>query len=286
MWQWLNNWRRGSSRSQLPVPEQILPPPTTLLHSARRETVSQALPYKLAVDPLEASLFYRSLDGKIVSRSLASGAIEWQSQESGCPLRVTDQILWALHGDAIAAYSITDGQLLMRSHPLWLPGEVIYSLCDLSQQTLWVYLRQDYPWMGGTPAPSHEDLAAYQINLLTGEITEIYQFHYVVTNEYRSVDQIDCDYLPNFSAVEEQTYPSISGKQLLNLNFVGNTTESAQLLTASVILHNYRFVSNDGTGHEMQRSVLSVFSDQSPYTKQWEAILEEFRWFPPPLPHC
>lgn len=40
-------------------------------------------------------------------------------------LRVTAQILWAVPSDAIAAYSTTDGQLLMRSNLLWLPGEVI-----------------------------------------------------------------------------------------------------------------------------------------------------------------
>jgi hypothetical protein len=288
MWQWLNNWRRAISKPKLAVDveEQILPPPTTLLHSARRETVAQSLPYKLAVDPLETSLFYRSLDGKIVSRSLASGAIEWQSQESGYPLRVTDQILWALQDNAIAAYSITDGQLLMRSHPLWLPGKVIYSLCDLSQQTLWVYLRHHYPWMGGTPAPSHEDLAAYQIHLMTGEVTPIYQFKYAVTSEYSNTDKIVCSYHPNFSAVNEQAYRSISPQQLLNLNFVGSMMKSAQLLTASVILHDYRFVANDDTGYERERIVLSVFSHQPPYEKQWEAILEDYQWFPPPLPHC
>ena len=139
MLKWLVYWLRAISIPKPAVEEQPPPspqPPTTFLHPAQRVTVAQTLPYQLAVDPLESSLFYRSLDGKIVSRSLASGAIEWQSVESGYPLRVTDQILWAVQSDAIAAYSTTDGQLLMRSNQLWLPGEVIHSLCDLSQQTL------------------------------------------------------------------------------------------------------------------------------------------------------
>jgi len=119
MLKWLHYWQSTLSRLK-PADEKQLPPspqpPTTFLHPAPRVTVAQTLPYKLAVAPLESSLFYRSLDGKIVSRSLASGATLWQSEESGYPLRVTDQILWAVQSDAIAAYSTTDGQLLMYSN--------------------------------------------------------------------------------------------------------------------------------------------------------------------------
>ncbi|MBW4563706.1 MAG: hypothetical protein KME32_21690 [Mojavia pulchra JT2-VF2] len=90
MFKWLNYWQRAIALSKPAVEEQSPPPPTTFLHPALRHTVAQTLPYQLAVDPLESSLFYRSLEGKIVSCSLASGAIKWQSEESGYPLRVTD----------------------------------------------------------------------------------------------------------------------------------------------------------------------------------------------------
>ncbi|HEY9612601.1 hypothetical protein [Allocoleopsis sp.] len=272
MLKWLNDWRRAISRGKPAVEEQPPQPPTTFLHPAPRETVAQTLPYQIAVDPLESSLFYRSLEGKIVSRSLASGAIQWQSEASGYPLRVTDQILWAVQSDAISAYSITDGQLLMRSNPVWLPGEVIHSLCDLSQQTLRIDLLCVHRWMGGTPVPNpyHEDSAAYQISLITGAVIEIYQFNNDLGEKARY-------HWPNLQAVQGQVYPKVSGEQLLKINVAERLSESAQLHTASVIIHNYY------TKGRTQRIVLSVFSNQPPYSKQWEAIIKEF-W--QELPHC
>ncbi len=156
MLKWLNYWRRAIGIPKPAVEEQPPPspqPPTTFLNPAPRVTVTQTLPYKLAVDPLESRLFYPSIDGKIVSRSLASGATLWQSEEFGYPLRVTDQILWAVQGDAIAAYSTTDGQLLMRSKQLWLPGQVIDSLCDLSEQTLRIDATLSSPLEGRNSCP-------------------------------------------------------------------------------------------------------------------------------------
>lgn len=271
MLKWLNYWRQALSILKPPVEEQPAPSPeirTTFLHPAPRKTVAKTLPYKLAVDPLESSLFYRSLEGKIVSRSLVSGAIEWQSEESGSPLRVTDQILWAVQSDAIAAYSTIDGQLLMRSNQLRLPGEVTHSRCDLSDQTLRIALLYVHVWMGGTPAPNHRDSAAYQINLITGEVTK-YAFEGTPRYDGRNLIPGD-DWRPNLQEVEGQIYPSVSSEQLFKINRPLGISESAQLQTASVIIHNYRTV--DAT----ERIVLSVFSNQPPYSQLWEAIIKEY----------
>lgn len=281
MLKWLNYWRQALSILKPAVDEQPAPSPeirTTFLHPAPRKTVAKTLPYKLAVDPLESSLFYCLLEGKIVSRSLVSGAIEWQSEESGSPLRVTDQILWAVQSDAIAAYSTIDGQLLMRSNQLWLPGEVTHSRCDLSEQTLRIALLDFHPWKGGTPAPSHEDSAAYQINLMTGEVTKTYAFE--GTPRYHGPNWIPGnDWRPNLQEVEGQIYPSVSSEQLLKINFPLGISKSAQLQTASLIIHNY-------TTNVTQRIVLSVFSNQPPYSQLWEAIIKEYWQEEPEPPHC
>lgn len=191
MCKWLNRWRSAIDRLQLggnqPVVKELPPPPTTLLHPAPRAAIAQALPHPLAVDLLESSLFYCSTEGKLVCRSIASGAIEWESKDNAYPLRVSDQILWAIQGDAIAAYATTDGQLLMRSQPLWLPGGAqplwlpgseTHTLCDLSQQTLRIYSRYCPPppnlgiWVPHNPGT---DAAAYEISLISGEVTTLYQ---------------------------------------------------------------------------------------------------------------
>jgi len=182
MWKWLNLWRSAINRLQLggkqPVVKELPPPPTTLLYPAPRAAVTQALPHPLAVDLLESSLFYCSMEGKIVCRSITSGAIEWESKDDAYPLRVSDYILWAVQGDAIAAYLTTDGQLLMRSQPLWLPGGATHTLCDLSQQTLRIYSKYSPPppntgiWVPHYP---HEDAAAYEVSLISGEVTTLYQ---------------------------------------------------------------------------------------------------------------
>lgn len=321
MLKWLNYWRRAIRIPKPAVEEQPPPspqPPITFLNPGPRVTLTQTLPYKLAVDPLESRLFYPSIDGKIVSRSLTSGAIEWQSEEFGYPLRVTDEILWAVHSDAIAAYSTTDGQRLMRSNPLWLPGQVIDSRCNLSEQTLRIDLHYVHQWMGGTPAPSHEDSAAYQISLITGEVTQIYKFEYTIASETA--------YDPghNWREGDGQVYPSVSREQLLKMafdelvrsewnlkskvfsqdrfeqllknepklfdellrsqpqiqpDFIRGMRASAQLHTASVIIYSY------WTDDATERTVLSVFSNQPPYSKQWEVIINEYRREPlRPLP--
>ncbi|MBM0745415.1 hypothetical protein JOY44_28740 (plasmid) [Phormidium sp. CLA17] len=181
MWQWLNSWQSAIGRLQLgvkqPVVKELPPPPTTLLSPVSRAAVTQALPHPLAVDLLESSLFYRSIEGKIVCRSIASGAIEWESKDNAYPLRVSDHILWAVQGDAIAAYATTDGQLLMRSQPLWLPGGATHTLCDLSQQTLRIYAKYSPPPNTGVWVPHYpnEDAAAYEVSLISGEVTTLYQ---------------------------------------------------------------------------------------------------------------
>ncbi|MEG4066636.1 hypothetical protein QUA42_04685 [Microcoleus sp. Pol11C2] len=283
MLEWLNNWRQALSILKPALEEQPAPSPEipkTFLHPAPRKTVAKKLlsdnrRYKLAVDPLESSLFYRSLEGKIVSRSLVSGAIEWQSEESGSPLRVTDQILWAVESDAIAAYSTIDGQLLMRSNQLWLPGEVTDSRCDLSEQSLRIALLRVR--VQGTPGPSHEDSAAYQINLITGEVTKIYAFEGMRWDDGPNFKPRD-DWRPNLQEVEGQIYPSVSSEQLLKINRPLGISESAQLQTASVIIHNYR------TADATVRIVLSVFSNQPPYSPLWEAIINEYMIEEGPLP--
>ena len=66
----------------------------------------------------------------------------------------------------------------MRSQPLWLPGEVAHTLCDLSQQTLRIYSTYSPPLPNyGTYYPRDEaqEKAAYEISLSTGEITSLYQ---------------------------------------------------------------------------------------------------------------
>lgn len=280
MLKWLNYWRQALSILKPAVEEQPAPSPEipkTFLHPAPRKTVAKTLlsdyrPYKLAVDPLESSLFYRSLEGKIVSRSLVSGAIEWQSEESGFPLRVTDQILWAVQSDAIAAYSTIDGQLLMRSNQLWLPGECTYSQCDLSEQTLRLlllyYYGPDDDRNRGTPSPPRrQGSVAYQINLITGDVTR---------DAFEGTPHDGPNWLSghdgwlNFQEVEEQIYPSVSSEQLFKINRPLGITESAQLQTASVIIHHYH------TAYLTQK-IVSVFSNQPPYSQLWEAIINEYR---------
>ncbi|MEG4531001.1 hypothetical protein [Microcoleus sp. D2_18a_D3] len=285
MLKWLNYWRQALSILKPAVEEQPAPSaeiPKTFLHPAPRKTVAKTLlsdyrPCKLAVDPLESTLFYRSLEGKIVSRSLVSGAIEWQSEESGSPLRVTDQILWAVQSDAIAAYSTIDGQVLMRSNQLWLPGEpdevATYSQCDLSEQTLrllLLYYYGPYDRNGGmaTP-PRRQGSVAYQINLITGEVTRGYALE--GTPRYDEPNLIlGHDWWLNSQEVEGQIYPSVSSEQLFKINRPLGITESAQLQTASVIIHHYR------TAYVTQR-IVSVFSNQPPYSQLCEAIINEYR---------
>jgi hypothetical protein len=68
----------------------------------------------------------------------------------------------------------------MRSNPLWLPGDVMHTLCDLSEQTLRIYsesLALPPPNLG-TPVylpPPLLEQAAYEISLMTGEVTTLYQ---------------------------------------------------------------------------------------------------------------
>jgi hypothetical protein len=62
-------------------------------------------------------------------------------------------------------------------------------------------------------------------------------------------------------------------------DFIRGRRASAQLHTASVIIYSYC------TADATERTVLSVFSNQPPYSKQWEVIINEYRREPPkPLP--
>ncbi len=175
-----------------------------------------------------------------------------------------------------------------------------------------------HPWRGGTPAPSHESSAAYQISLITGEVTQIYKVEYTIAGETAR------GHGRSWQEGDGQVYPSVSREQLLKMafdelvrtgwnlkskvfsqdrfeqllrnepelfeellrskpeimpDFIRGMMASAQLHTASVIIHNY--CTDDAT----QRTVLSVFSNQPPYSKQWEVIINEYRREPPePLP--
>ena len=285
MFEWLKNWRKAISSTQPAIAEQPpppSPPPTTFLHPALREAVAPTLPYPLAVDLQESRLFYRSLEGKVVSRSLLSGAIAWQSEEIGSPLRVTDQILWVVEGNAIAAYSITDGHLLMRSRKLGLPGHIIHSRCDLSQQTLRIDFQYAEQWMGGTPRPSKKNSAGYEINLLTGEVTQLYQFYGEPSLTTHLVDEQRAGHdFWNLPKIHEKAYALVSDEQLSRLKLQGQISKSAQLQTTSVITQKHRNLLNYRTAEETHQVTLSVFGNQPPYLKLWEATLEEFQWFPP-----
>lgn len=176
MWKWLDQCQQiinSLAGKEPPPPPLILPQP------ARRAAIAKALPAPLAVDPSESSLFYRLAEGGIECRSIASGEVRWQSQEDGCPLRVSDDILWVLQGEAIAAYSTQNGRLLMRSQPLWLPDGVHFvQLSDSSQQFLRIYSQYSPP-PSGTPMPAEmlppTEAAAYEIDLISGAVTVLYQ---------------------------------------------------------------------------------------------------------------
>ncbi len=284
MSQWLNNWQNAIGKLKPKNPEEPLSSrqtPTAFPYPTVRKTAALHLPlspYQMAVDLEESNLFYPSIDGKIVSRSLTSGAIQWQSADFGYPLRVTDQILWAVQGVTIAAYSITDGQLLMRSHPVGLAGGVTHSVCDLSAQTLRIDSYCFHPWNGGIHGPSRESSATHQISLITGEVLEIHKV--VNAQTYHGGRQIVADWLrPNS---EKRVYPSISGKTLQEIGAHHSFTDtrisncvSAQLETASIMI--YHEYSADGT----QRSILSIFDKKQPYAKRWDVLIQEIH--PEPL---
>lgn len=313
MWQWLHSWRSGLGKSN-PTVEGAPPPlpPTTLPHPAPRTAVAPALLPSLAVDLTESSLFYCSSQGKVVCRSIASGDIEWESKDDGYPLRVTDNILWVVQGDTIAAYVTTNGQLLMRSQPLWLPGGVAHTLCDLSQQTLRIYSTYSPP-LPNYGIPHHprdrtQEKAAYEISLSTGEITRLYQ----VTLRPKSqrlaengVFEPGYDIVPrkpqaSFSKMQGQSideqrqgfeelcresqkayhWPDDQElqKQAYPIVANGQVYKATQLRTASVVIYEY-----DTGQFCTYRTVLSVSGNQTPSASHWEAVLNEFRR---ELPHC
>nr|WP_290223383.1 hypothetical protein [Trichocoleus desertorum] len=292
MSQWLNNWQNaiGKLKPKPNSPEESLPPPktpTALLYPTVRTTAALPLPlspHQIAVDVDEANLFYQSLDGKIVSCCLIFGDIQWQSADLGYPLRVTDQILWAVQGDAIAAYSTTDGQLLMRSHPVELAGEVTHSICDLSAQTLRIDSYSYHPWLGGTPGPSSESAATHQISLITGETLELYQ----MSGSVSSPELMDRhDRYDGHLKPEERVYPSISDETLQailahneSLQMLIGNCSSAQLQTVSIIVH--REITANGT----LKSTLSVFDPEPPYGKCWDVLIKEVDLGPPHPGYC
>ena len=311
MWKWLNHWKSAIGRVNHKVKEASLPPPT-LPYPAPRTAVAQALPSPLAVDVSESNLFYRSMEGKIVCRSIASGEIWWESMDGGYPLRVSDDILWVEQGGTIAAYATTNGQLLMRSQPLWLPGGVTHTLCDLSQQTLRLYSSYSpSPPNSGTyqfRPPPDIDKAAYEVSLITGEATTLYQV--IVEPGYSirprteaslpslpllprdELDQFLEDYRrvleegrrkareayhwPDWQEFKKQEYSFPSSEQLSMIAVSGGICRAAQVQTASVVIHEY-FTSQFDT----YRTVLSVFHNQTPGVRQWKAFLKEFYREPP-----
>jgi hypothetical protein len=323
MWKWLNLWRSAIDKLQLggkqPVVKELPPPPTTLLHPAPRAALTQALPHPLAVDLLESSLFYCSIEGKLVCRSIASGVIEWESKDNAYPLRVSDHILWAIQGDTIAAYATTDGQLLMRSQPLWLPGGsqplwlpggATHTLCDLSQQTLRIYSRYCPPppnsgiWVPHNPGT---DAAAYEVSLISGEVTTLYQctirppYHFpghppdqameaeiiprlpdALRNALKShpIDERDKlrqrieDYRTEYS----KAYHWPDWQEVQEQFYGGRSSETIKLHTASVAICEYQ------TGQfAMYRTLLSVSSNQPSSPEYWQVTLKEYYEEPP---HC
>ncbi len=290
MSQWLHNWQDAIDKLKPRRSEEPLPPPkipTALPYPTVRKTAALQLPlspHQVAIDVEESSLFYQSFDGKIVRCCLIFGDIQWQSAELGYPLRVTDRILWAVQGDAIAAYSTTDGQLLMRSHPVELAGEVTHSICDLSTQTLRIHSYIYHPWLGGTEGLSSEGAAAHQISLITGEALELYRLYessISSTLEY-SHYRYDERLKP-----EERIYPSISDQKLQEILAhneslemrIGNCS-SAQLETVSIIVH--RKIAPDRN----LKSTLSVFDPEPPYGKCWDVLIKEVDLGPPHPGYC
>ncbi|MEP0874125.1 hypothetical protein NDA01_30965 [Trichocoleus desertorum AS-A10] len=291
MWQWLNSWQRAISRGKPAIEEA--PPPATLTHPAPRTAVAPALSHPLAVDLPESSLFYRSIEGKLICRSIASGDIVWESQDDGYPLCVTDDILWVVQGDAIAAYVTTNGRLLMRSPPLWLTGTVTHMLCDLSQQTLRIYSTYSPPPPNlGTPhylPPPAEDEAAYEISLITGEIIPLYQVTLYHKSKFQLLDRNGA-FEPRYNIVprvpeapskqmkgqliaeQRQRFEELrSERQKAYARRPGQSYEKAQLQATSVVICEY------GTDQGfVRKTILSVFPNQTPDVGQWEALLKEF----------
>lgn len=238
--------------------------------------------------------------------------------DGGYPLRVSDDILWVEQGGTIAAYVTTNGQLLMRSPPLWLPGGVTHTLCDLSQQTLRLYSSYSPPppnlgTYQPTPPPN-VDKAAYEVSLIAGEVTTLYQVTLhpqgwdqacVVEPGYNirprteapppSLPVLPRDELrqfieddrrkareayhwPEWQEVKEQEYSFPSREQFSMIAVSGENLRAAQLKTASVVIHEYHI-----DQFATYRTVLSVFHNQTPGVRQWKAFLEEFYREPP---HC
>ncbi|MBD2121830.1 hypothetical protein H6F68_13045 [Trichocoleus sp. FACHB-262] len=308
MWQWLNSWRRAINRGKPAVEEA--PPPTTLPHPAPRTAVAPALAHPLAVDLPESNLFYRSIEGKVICRSIASGNIVWESQDDGYPLCVTDDILWVVQGDTIAAYVTINGRLLMRSPALWLSGTVTHMLCDLSQQTLRIYSRHSptRPNRGiqePLPPPAESE-AAYDINLITGEVISLYQVTIHHKSELQLLDRNGAfepryDIVPripkeSFSKIESQSvdeqrrrFKELRDEQCQRFEELcserqkaydrrpGQTAEKAQLKETSVVICTYK--TDQGF---TSRTILSVFPNQTPDAEQWGALLKEVHEGPLP----
>ena len=68
-----------------------------------RATLSQSLFWKFAVDPAESNLFCQLPEGQIICLALESGELQWQSEETALPLRVTDDVLWAIQSEWVQA---------------------------------------------------------------------------------------------------------------------------------------------------------------------------------------
>jgi hypothetical protein len=324
MWKWLNPWKSAKGRVNPKVKEASLPP-LTLPYPAPRTAVTQALPSPLAVDVSESNLFYRSIEGKLVCCSILSGDIRWESIDGGYPLRVSDEILWVEQGGTIAAYTTTNGQLLMRSQPLWLPGGVTHTLCDLSEQTLRLYSTYFPPppneGIYQYRPPSNIDKAAYEVSLITGEVTTLYQVtlypqdwdkHCVVEPGYSIRPRTEASltrlpvlprdelrqFLENHRRVLEegrrkarQAYHWPNWQEVKEQEYSSPSCE--QMMMIAVSGGSFRAAQVQTASvviHEYftgqfstYQTVLSVFHNQTLGVRQWEAFLEEFYREPP---HC
>lgn len=291
---WLGDWLNrifGVSGVAEPPSSSEEPPPSRFDAPSLRATVSRLLPCGLAVDPAERNLFYVSLEGLLVCRSLLSGVIQWQVKATGHLLCVTDEILWVLQKNAIAAFAIADGQQLL-CVPIRLPhghsgqfswtggaiaGETLAQntvfYCDLSQQTVQLYLHATVSTSMGVNSPPIESSAAYEINVTTGDVISILGMQHsgrgpqYSTPYHRLLEQNSV----------EQAYPALPAEHLTAINGLGSYA-SAQMDMVWLSIQPYC------VHRLLQEIVLRVVTPQPPYLERWQVVLATRSLEPRPMP--
>lgn len=273
MFNFLSRWRSDRDQ-QFEQPAQV---PLPALVPATRETVSQSLFWGFAIDPGESSLFYRSSEGKVVCLSLESGAVRWQSQELGFPLRVTDQVLWTIHSGGlqyrIAAFSTETGHLLHTSE--WLPsrgfyldfgyyaghGEIVWlirSHVDLTQQILSIFLSAQ-SHATGTYRPTEYFESLCQISLVTGEVSS------QLKKTCNSLNQLA---KPLMVEWEDQSYPPIP------FNLIPQGSISERVIAIAQVRHYWLLLwaVQSINGHSSFVKLV-VLSDKAAHRLQWERVV-------------